>query len=182
MSIEWALSHTVHYGNELADKLAKNRSITQTAKLEVGQPPTPHAHLKRKIFGHILNEHKKWWSNYNISNNTKELVSAILNRNLQGQHLFNLGFDVLIPLVRQNNLNHFQNKIDYTTAPYCSLCEKNVNETVLHLICDWEYFAFTHMSKFNQDPITNDQLMRFISLSKKKDLLILLDSVGDHDV
>ena len=130
--------------------------------------PTPHAHFKHKIFGHILNEHKKSRSNFNISNNTKELVSVIKNRNLQGQHFFNFGFDVLIPLVRlitgQNNLNHFQNKIDYTTAPFCSLREKNVHETVLHLICDWEYFAFTRMLMFSEDPITNDQLMRFVSL------------------
>ena len=39
MSIKWALGHTVHYGNELADKLANIRSITQTAELEVGHPP-----------------------------------------------------------------------------------------------------------------------------------------------
>ena len=49
MSIEWVPGHTRHYGNELADKLANIRSVTQSTELETSQPPTPHTHYKHKI-------------------------------------------------------------------------------------------------------------------------------------
>ena len=116
----------------------------------------------------------------------KKLVNAIAVHNLQGQHLFKLGFDVIKPLVRlitgHNNLNHFQNLIKFTTPPYCSFCDEDVHETALHLICDCEKFAALRMQTFGEDPITIDQLMRFISLSKKKDLSILLNFVGDIEL
>ena len=113
MSIEWVPGHTRHYGNELADKPANIRTVTQTTELETSQSPTPHTQYKHKINSYIFNKHKKQWSNSNISNNSKTLVSTILNRNLQGQNLFKLGIEVLRLLTKliagHNNLIHFQN-------------------------------------------------------------------------
>ena len=100
--------------------------------------------------------------------------------------MFKLNIEVLRPLTRlitgHNNLNHFQNKIDYTTAPYCSFCEEDVHETAMHLICNCEHFSITRMSEFGEDPITIDQLMRFISLTKEMDLSLLMKFVGDYNL
>ena len=184
ITIEWVPGHKDHYGNELADKLANIRAVEPNPALSTNQPHIPHTFFKNKVHQYINDKKNKRWNDSNISKNTKELVSAIINRNLQGQHLFKLGFDVLKPLTRlitgHNNLNHFQNKIDFTTAPYCSFCEDDVHETAMHLICDCEYFARTRMEKFGEDPITIDQLMRLTSLTKKKDLTVLLDFIGDY--
>ena len=68
MSIEWVPGHTGHYGNELADKLANIRTVTQTTELETSQSPTPHAQYKQKIDSYIFNKLKKQWSNRDISN------------------------------------------------------------------------------------------------------------------
>ena len=186
ISIEWVPGHKDHYGNELADKLANIRAVDPNPVLQSNLPHTPQSFFKTKINRYIINKHKNRWKNCTISKNTKELVNAIVDRNLQGQHLFKLGFDILKPLTRlitgHNNLNHFQNKIDFTTAPYCSFCEEEVHETAMHLICDCEYFARTRMEKFGEDPITIDQLMRFISLTKKKDLSVLLDFTDGYDL
>ena len=185
ISIEWVPGHKGHYGNEFADKLANIREVELNTNLS-SQPHIPHAFFKNKIVQYINDKHKKRWENSAISKNTKELVSSIVNRNLQGQHLFKLGFDIIRPLTRlitgHNNLNHFQNKIDYTTAPFCSFCEDEVHETAMHLICDCEHFARIRMDKFGEDPITIDQVMRFISLTKKKDLSVLLDFIGDYEL
>ena len=185
-SIEWIPGHKGHYGNELADKLANIRSVTSTPELELNHPPFPHTYYKNKILQSISTKHTAQWRNCNISHNTKELVTAITNRKLQGQHLFKLNIEVLRPLTRlitgHNNLNHFQNKIDYTTAPYCSFCEEDVHETAMHLICNCEHFSITRMSEFGEDPITIDQLMRFISLTKEMDLSILMKFVGDYNL
>ena len=62
------------------------------------------------------------------------------------------------------------------------LNEEEVHETALQLICDCKRFEFTRMSKFGEDPITIDHLMRFISLTKEKELSIQLDFVGDCDL
>ena len=35
---------------------------------------------------------------------------------------------------------------------------------------------------FGEDPITIDQLMRLTSLTKKKDLTVLLDFIGDYEL
>ena len=59
MSIEWVPGHTRHYGNELADKLANIRSVTQTTELETSEPPTSHEHYKHKINSYIFNKNKK---------------------------------------------------------------------------------------------------------------------------
>ena len=59
MSIEWVPGHTKHYGNELADKLANIRSVTQTTELETSEPPTSHEHYKHKINSYIFNKNKK---------------------------------------------------------------------------------------------------------------------------
>ena len=184
--IEWVPGHKDHYGNELADKLANIRVVKPNPALSTNHPSIPHTFFKNKVHKYINDKKMKLWNNSNISQNTKSLVSAIVNHNLQGQHLFKLGFDVLKPLTRlitgHNNLNHFQNKIDFTTAPHCSFCEGDVHESAMHLICDCEYFARTRMEKFGKDPITMDQLMRFISLTKNMDLTVLLDFIGDRDL
>ena len=170
----------------MADKLANIRVVELNHDLISNQPHIPHTFFKNKINRYIIDKQKKLWENCIISKNTKELVSAIVNHKLQGQHLFKLGFDVLRPLTRlisgHNNLNHFKNKIDYTTAPHCSFCEEEVHETAMHLICDCEHFTKIRMEKFGEDPITIDQLMRFISLTKNKDLSVLLDFIGDYDL
>ena len=98
--IEWVPGHKDHYGNELADKLANIRVVEPNPTLSTNQPHIPHTFFKNKIRKHISDKTNKSWLNCNISNNTKELVSAIVNHNLQGQHLFKLGFDVLRPLTR----------------------------------------------------------------------------------
>ena len=184
--IEWVPGHKDHYGNEFADKLANIRVVEPNSVLSTNQPHTPHTFFKNKVHNYIKNKKNKQWNDSNISQNTKPLVSAIVNHNLQGQHLFKLGFDVLKPLTRlitgHNNLNHFQNKIDFTTAPHCSFCEDDVHETAMHLICDCGYFARTRMEKFGEDPITIDQLMRFISLTKNMNLTVLLDFIGDTEL
>ena len=184
--IEWVPGHKDHYGNEFADKLANIRVVEPNPVLSTNQPHIPHTFFKNKVHNYIKNKKNKQWNDSNISQNTKPLVSAIVNHNLQGQHLFKLGFDVLKPLTRlitgHNNLNHFQNKIDFTTAPHCSFCEDDVHETAMHLICDCGYFARTRMEKFGEDPITIDQLMRFISLTKNMNLTVLLDFIGDTEL
>ena len=107
--------------------------VTASPELESNQPPLPHSYFKNKVHHYISARHKAQWNDCIISQNTKELVTAIVNRNLQGQHLFKLGFEVLRPLTRlitgHNNLNHFQNKINFTTAPFCSFCEEDIHET-----------------------------------------------------
>ena len=146
-------------------------------------PPSPNSFFKHKIKEYITQKLQIRWSNSKISENTKEIVSAILERNLHGQHLLKLGTDILRPLARlitgHNNLNHFQNKINFTTAPFCSFCEDEVHETALHLICDCEYFAYKRMQKFGEDPVTIDQAMRAISLSNEENLTSLLEFIGD---
>lgn len=171
--IERVPGHKEHYGNELADKLANIRLVKPNPVLSSNQPHVPYTFFKNKVHQYISDKKNKRWNDSDISQNTKSLVSAIVNRNLQEQHLFKLGFNVLKPLTRlitgHNNLNHFQNKIDFTTAPHCSFCEDDVHETAMHLICDCEYFARTRRDKFGEDPITIDQIMRFISLTKNMD-------------
>ena len=178
--------HKDHYGNELAVMLANIRDVEPNPVLSAYQPRVPHTFFKNKIHKYISDKKEKRWNDCTASNNTKELVSAIVNRNLQDQHLFKLNMDVLRPLTKlitgHNNLNHFQNKIDYTTAPQCSFCEDDVHETAMHLLCDCVYFANTRIVKFGEDPITIDQLMRFISLSKNKNLTVLLDLIGDYEL
>ena len=186
VSIEWVPGHMGHYGNELADKLANIREVVSSAELERNKPPIPQAFFKSKIRSYIIKKHKSQWEESKVSENTKKIVNAITDHKLQGQHLFKLGFDLIRPLVRlitgHNNLNHFQNKIDFTTVPFCRFCDEDIHETALHLICDCEKFAKTRMEKFGEDPITIDQLMRFIALSNKKDLTVLLNFVGDIDL
>jgi hypothetical protein len=154
--------------------------------LELDVPLAPNSLFKNKIIDHIKSKFKDKWEKCKISANTKELVTAIIQRNLQGQHLFRLGKEVLRPLTRlitgHNKLNHFQNKIDFTTAPFCSFCEQDTHETALHLICDCEYFAENRMQKFGEDPITIDQVLRFISLTKELNLATLLEFTGDAEL
>ena len=113
------------------------------------------------------------------------MINAIANHNLQGQHLFYMGSETLRPLTRlitgHNNLNHYQNLIDFTTPPYCRFCETDIHETALHLICECERFAHKRMNTLGEDPIDIDQLMRFISLSKRN-LSTLLEFTGDIDL
>jgi hypothetical protein len=154
--------------------------------LELDVPLAPNSLFKNKIINHIKSKFKDKLEKCKISTNTKELVTAIMHRKLQGQHLFKLGTEVLRPLTRlitgHNRLNYFQNKINFTTAPSCSFCEQDIHETALHLICDCEYFANNRMQKFGEDPITIDQILRFISLSKELDLATLLEFTGDAEL
>ncbi|KAL5247143.1 hypothetical protein ACHWQZ_G019114 [Mnemiopsis leidyi] len=83
---------------------------------------------------------------------------------------------------RHHGLNHFQNKIDFTTLPYCSYCEQNVHETALHLICECERFSNIRMLKFGEDPITIDQVIRTIALTKGLNLTTLLEFVNEEEL
>ncbi|XP_063684500.1 uncharacterized protein LOC134818785 [Bolinopsis microptera] len=86
ITIEWVPGHKDHYGNELADKLANIRAVEPNPAPSTNQPNIPHTFFKNKVHKYINDKKNKRWNNSNISKNTKELVSAIVNRNLQGQH------------------------------------------------------------------------------------------------
>ena len=182
----WVPGHEGHYGNDLADKLANIRTIDHSPELEQNHPLRSNTTFKNEINDHIKEKFIERWKTCDISQNTKELVTSIVDRQLQGQHLFKLGSELLRPLTRlitgHNNLNHFQNKIDYTTAPFCRFCEEDIHETALHLICDCKRFATTRMQTFGEDPILIDQAIRFIALSKEKDLTLLLEFTGDAEL
>ena len=85
-------------------------------------------------------------------------------------------------IIGHNDLNHFQNKIDFTTAPFCRFCEEDLHDTALHLICECKQFAKTRMQKFGKDWITMDQAIRFITLLKEKDLTLKLEFTGDAEL
>ena len=142
--------------------------------------------FKSKITNHIRSKFQKRWDKCNISKDTKEIVTAILHHKVQGQHLFKLDSEILRPLTRlitgHNGLNHFQNKIDFTTPPFCSYCEQDIHETALHLICECERFANTRMNKFGEDPITIDQVIRSIALTKELSLTNLLEFVNEEEL
>ncbi|KAL5261658.1 hypothetical protein ACHWQZ_G007378 [Mnemiopsis leidyi] len=141
ISVEWIPGHCGQDGNETADKLANIRtpSYSQSLTEEKDKLPLPQSFFKRKIAEHINRKLNKRWQDCNISKITKQLISPILNYNLNGQHLFKLNTDILRPLTRlitgHNNLNHFQNKLDGTTSSTCSFCNEHFHETALHLKC-----------------------------------------------
>ena len=149
LSVEWIPGHTGHDGNEIADKLANIRSPdhNQTLSDEKNLLPHPHSFFKQKIREHISQKLNKRWLDSNISKNTKQLLSPILDNNLNGQHLFKQNLEILRPLTRlitgHNNLNHFQNKLDSSVTPTCSFCDENCHETALHLICNCTRFTQT---------------------------------------
>ena len=186
IQIEWIPGHEGHEGNEKADSLANIRCNTTNQELEKYLPCAPNSHFKNKIRDHIKLKFRNRWKDCKISHKTKELVTAIIHHNLTGQHLFKLGTELLKPLTRlitgHNGLNHFQNKLDFTTVPFCSYCEQEIRETALHLICECERFKYSRMQKFGEDPITIDQAIRCISLSKELKLTTLLDFVNDDEL
>ena len=188
ISVEWIPGHCGHDGNETADKLANIRtpSYNQSLSEEKDKLPLPQSFFKHKIAEHISRKLNKRWQDCNISKNTKQFISPILNYNLNGQHLFKLNTDILRPLTRlitgHNNLNHFQNKLDGTTSPTCSFCNENIHETALHLICTCIRFSRTRQNTFGKSPITIPEVIQTIKNSKSLNLESLLQFVNDKSL
>ena len=186
ISVDWVPGHKGHKGNELADKLANIRLNTENTELENNVPLAPNSFFKNEILNYVKLKFDKQWAKSNISENTKSFVSSIINHKLHGQHLVKLNSEILRPLTRlitgHNGLNHFQNKIDFTTAPFCNQCELDVHETSLHLICECERFRHIRMQIFGEDPTTIDHACRTIALSKTLNLSTLLEFVHDYDL
>ena len=184
-SIEWIPGHEGHIGNETADRLANIRNPTYNESLttEKHNLPLPPALFKNKIHEHIHNQITKHWHNCKISQNTKDILTPILERKLNGQHLFKLNIETLRPLTRlitgHNNLNHFQNKLDPSITPTCSFCNENHHETALHLICNCPRFSQTRHNLFGKTTITIHDAINSISNSKYLKLESLLDFTGN---
>jgi len=175
ISVEWIPGHCGHDGNETADKLANIRtpSYNQSLSEEKDKLPLPQSFFKHKIAEHINRKLNKRWQDCNISKNTKQFISPILNYNLNGQHLFKLNTDILRPLTRlitgHNNLNHFQNKLDGTTSPTCSFCNENIH-------------IRTRQNTFGKSPITIPEVIQTIKNSKSLNLESLLQFVNDKSL
>ena len=188
LSVEWIPGHTGHDGNEIADKLANIRTPdhNQTLSDEKHLLPHPHSFFKRKIREHISQKLNKRWQDSNISNNTKQLLSPILDNSLNGQHLFKQNLEILRPLTRlitgHNNLNHFQNKLDSSVTPTCSFCDENCHETALHLICNCTRFTQTRFNTFGKPQISILEVINIIKHSRSLTLGSLLNFVGDKQL
>ena len=115
ISIEWVPGHDGHFGNESAVKLVNIRTTAHNPELAQNHPFTPNATFNNRIHDHIKDKFKKRRETCDISQNTKQFVAGIVDRQLQEQHHFKLGSELLRPLRRlimgHNNLNHLKIKL-----------------------------------------------------------------------
>ena len=126
----WIKAHVGHVGNEAADQLAKQGTVSEKS-IKIG---IPHCEMKRLVEDLIR---KKWdaeWNEYEEGKHSKEFLKG--NDKNRAKKLLELSrYEVsrYVSLVTgHGNLAYFLSKLEPGVNPVCRFCEER-NETFIHL-------------------------------------------------
>jgi ribonuclease HI len=184
LEINWIKAHVGHYGNETADKLAKEGTSLPDDAI-IPNIPVPHSFLKMQNQLVFYNLWEEEWNKYPHARMTKQFYGApssafskaILNMNKHNLNTF------IRAVTGHNALLYFRFKVDPdNNSPLCRFCPAYEYETTYHLINNCDRFAAYKIPIFNDATPDNNMEwdpMDVIKFLQHEDISSALDGYYD---
>lgn len=154
LSLTWIPGHAGWKGNERADALAKQGTVTQGPSAElVGMPFQEGCN---RITAHFKELGKTAWRESAGCEKAKALWGDTGGG--WGKELLSLSREQLRTVTElvtgHCNLKDFQHKIGKTNFPYCERCDEDEAETPIHFLCECTALASIRRKCFGEEFIT----------------------------
>ena len=151
----WIPAHRGHFGNSLADDLAKKGASSTNGALK-RWVNRPSASVLAQVRDYVYRQWTEGWHNLQMARATKQFYFSPNPQKARYVYkLARLELGRFVRLITGHNLNFFQAKIGLWGSAVCRFCETG-NETFWHLLTEYPRFRQTRTELFLDTSIGND--------------------------
>ena len=171
VKLSWIPAHEKHFGNEIADKLAK-RGTRLPDKIEL---PLSKSYFTEKIESWGKKVHQKRWDNLDECRQTKMFCPKIDNNIMKLIRKMDRRKSMYATQILTGHacLQYHLNKMKIVDSPTCLRCGEN-DETVEHFVAKCPAYAKVRKSIFNEFFLEKElheykveKVLKFVSKTKR---------------